>query len=595
MPAKRKATEGTGYLLEAWRPPDDAGAPLACLATTFTFDGAVFEEECLARFLDIQGSPEESGVAYLIEREEKMAVVTAAVLADAQHARGSRYLRWDLLAARLPRSGAACPILHSKVWLLVWENAVRLVVGSANLTRQGLRLNHELFGVLDYREKQHGPAKALATLLGFLRTAAGWVAVGPARQRWLDAVNIAEGKAGRWSTDRPFDEISIHALVTGPGSESLLSQLRELSPGAAPDYAEVLSPFFDPPAAENAPARELWKIMARDAEVCFWLTTDKARSSAGLVFLMAPEALVVLPPGRNRGGSEASRCLAVLEDNRPLHAKSLWLERVGRWVMYVIGSHNFTSPGIGLGAMRNSEVSLAYVAKDPGARKRLSHRVMAHEDIIGEVRWLETEIGSPEDEATAHMPPLPPEFGAAVFHCDDSGRHLVMHFMTPRGVWSVSAAEEHGGVALYDDAESRAVFDAHPELRDGTVLIVPSVRSLTWEPNYRASVHFFATAPGRIEIDRIEITSRGRPSPAVLKVEYTAQLSKVPNQKGLFEGGVAAHFKEAEGAAEVLAKSPVEMVMFYRHAGSGPWLQKRFVLKRSIKIGQTIFDILAAA
>lgn len=35
--------------------------------------------------------------------------------------------------------------------------------------------------------------------------------------------------------------------------------------------------------------------------------------------------------------------------------------------------------------------------------------------------------------------------------------------------------------------------------------------------------------------------------------------------------------------------------MFYRPAGSGPWQQKRLVLKRSIKIGQTIFDILAAA
>lgn len=142
---------------------------------------------------------------------------------------------------------------------------------------------------------------------------------------------------------------------------------------------------------------------------------------------------------------------------------------------------------------------------------------------------------------------------------------------------------------------SREIFDGHPELRDGTVLIVPNVRSLTWKPNYRTSVHFFATSPRRIEIDRVEIASRGRPTPAVLKVEYTARLSKLPEDPELFGDGVALHFKEAEGAAEVLGESPVEMVMFYRPTGSGPWLQKRFVLKRSIKIGQTIFDILAAA
>lgn len=142
---------------------------------------------------------------------------------------------------------------------------------------------------------------------------------------------------------------------------------------------------------------------------------------------------------------------------------------------------------------------------------------------------------------------------------------------------------------------SREVFDAHPELRDGTVLIVPDVRSLAWEPGHRAIIHFFATSARRIEIDRIEITSRGRPKPVVLKLNSTARLSEFPEEPGLFGGGVAAPFEEAEGAAEVLAKSPVEMVMFYRPAGSEPWLQKRFVLKRSIKIGQTTFDILAAA
>lgn len=453
MSAKRKATEGTGYLLEAWRPPDHAGVPLACLATTFTFDGAVFEEECLARFLDIQGAPEESGVAYLIEREEKMAAVTAAVLVDAQHARGTRYLRWDLLTARLPRVGAANSILHAKVWLLVWEKAVRLVVGSANLTRQGLRLNHEIFGVLDYREGRPGPANALVTLLGFMRTAAGWAAAGPARQRWLDAVDLAGLKATPWATDRTLDGIGIHALVTQPSSENMLSQLRELLPGAAPDYAEVLSPFFDPPSTANAPARELWKLMARDAEVCFWLTADKARSSADRTFLRAPESLVALPPGRDPDRNEASRCLAVLGDNRPLHAKSLWLERDGRWVMYVIGSHNFTTPGLGIGALSNVEVSLVYVAKDSAARKRLAGPALAHEAISGDVSWLETEVENPEDESTAEVFILPCEFGAAVFHCDESGRFLMLHVEAPRGGWRVTTAEEHGGMMLYDETD----------------------------------------------------------------------------------------------------------------------------------------------
>lgn len=72
---------GHGRILEAWRPPEDAGEPLGCVATTFTFDPAFFEEECLSRFLALETSPED-GAAYLIEREEKLAQATAAVLVD---------------------------------------------------------------------------------------------------------------------------------------------------------------------------------------------------------------------------------------------------------------------------------------------------------------------------------------------------------------------------------------------------------------------------------------------------------------------------------------------------------------------------------
>jgi hypothetical protein len=144
-------------------------------------------------------------------------------------------------------------------------------------------------------------------------------------------------------------------------------------------------------------------------------------------------------------------------------------------------------------------------------------------------------------------------------------------------------------------AVSREIFDAHPELRDGTVLIVPDTRSLAWKPDHRAIIHFFATSSRQIEFDRIEVTSGDPPATAVLKLKYSTTLSKDLEYPGLFEGGLTAVFEDAKGAGEVLAKTPVEMVLFYRPAGPGRWLRKRFVLKRSIKIGQTMFEILAAA
>src|SRR5205823_5877404 len=129
---RRKADKpGYGRLLDAWVPPSDAGEALGCVATSYTFSSAFFEEECLGRFVHLETDLTEDGAAFVVEREEKFSqLVCAAALVDQRHARGLRSLRWDLLAARLPDSG----ILHAKVSLLLWTSAARIIVASANLT-----------------------------------------------------------------------------------------------------------------------------------------------------------------------------------------------------------------------------------------------------------------------------------------------------------------------------------------------------------------------------------------------------------------------------------------------------------------------------
>ena len=111
MARTKSSLKGYGKLLDAWTPPDRAGDPLGCIATSYTFSTSFFEEECVGRFLQLQSDPNEDGAYYLIEREEKLAsLACAAALVDAGHCQGTRSLRWDLLPARVP-SG----ILHAKV------------------------------------------------------------------------------------------------------------------------------------------------------------------------------------------------------------------------------------------------------------------------------------------------------------------------------------------------------------------------------------------------------------------------------------------------------------------------------------------------
>ena len=163
---KRKASKaGYGKLLDAWTPSDSAGHPVGCVATSFTFSPVFFEEECLGRFLQMETDPIEDGPMYLIEREEKLAQVSCiAAIVDQHHCRGLRSLRWDLLACRPTRG-----ILHAKISLLRWNNLVRLIVGSANLTEDGYRRNREVFGILDYRPQSEAPLAVLQEVVGLLR------------------------------------------------------------------------------------------------------------------------------------------------------------------------------------------------------------------------------------------------------------------------------------------------------------------------------------------------------------------------------------------------------------------------------------------
>ncbi|MBI4833111.1 MAG: phospholipase D family protein, partial [Candidatus Lindowbacteria bacterium] len=271
MSKQKEQKPGYGKILDAWIPPKDAGDPIGCVVTSFTFEPELFEEECLGRFLQLETNATEDGPAYLVEREEKLSQLEcAAALVDQHHARGVRSLRWDLLPARLPRG-----ILHAKVSLLLWSRYARLIVASANLTKGGYRRNHEVFGVLDYFAGSGVPLGPLAEITGFLLDAVHYAdpagRLGSAAiRRW----NVFLGRVSRvtrdWGAAKSPPTIAkphCFSVVTGPGRPSALDTLREQWPdNSPPNEAFVVSPFFDPPEVPNAPARELWALLKQRGE-----------------------------------------------------------------------------------------------------------------------------------------------------------------------------------------------------------------------------------------------------------------------------------------------------------------------------------------
>ena len=154
-PRRRRAA--SGVMLELWRPPENAGEPVGCLASTYTFRPGLFDEQCLARFLEIESEPDREDLAFLLERESRLGSVYAAFLVDHTQAGVEHSLRWDVLPVRV-RAGKQ----HAKLSLLAWSHHIRIIVASANLTEPGYRTNHEVAATVRSLAGRSGRGSACA-------------------------------------------------------------------------------------------------------------------------------------------------------------------------------------------------------------------------------------------------------------------------------------------------------------------------------------------------------------------------------------------------------------------------------------------------
>jgi len=423
-------------LLEAWEPPAAAGAPIGCLATTFTFNSVFFEEECLGRFLNLESDPKDDDAVYFVEREEKLSGVCAAVLADQHHCRGKRNVRWDLLSAR-PQNG----VMHAKVSLLHWTGWTRVIIASANLTPEGYRKNLEIFAVLDYSNGSSAPLDCLRETIGFLRDTLDQTAMtdgNPAGARSLELLDRVSAESRKWgTTGRGRAPVRTNVIFSGPGRKSVLEQISDLWPHQQPPInAWITSPFYDT-GPSNLPAKRLWERLRQrgDASLTFNVRAEKIPGEKKAIKLFAPHALKDAQPG-GRAGRLETKFNAVFEysedagnesgEYRPLHLKSIWLEN-DFVTGYLVGSSNFTTKGLGLTKGRNIEANLFFTTSNNSAYRKLESAYLDGEEIgpKADIRWTE-EIDETE-AGEADLLPLPTGFKTAVYRWDpENGSSLIL-------------------------------------------------------------------------------------------------------------------------------------------------------------------------
>jgi hypothetical protein len=339
-------------LMDRLAPVDAWGETLGLLATSYNLQPDFIETDFLPTMFGL-GAWDDRSWSGRIALERKLAgMASATLLQDARcYARRPRSLRVE---HRLVTTSARQK-LHAKVVLIVHEHAVRMLVGSANLTDPGYRRNREIVtalaatasdpasGALIRQMVEEWPAAiALPSMPGAARVAAmalerltEWQA--PAR---LPGVEFA------WSGGTaPLWERFINAWPTGRRVARLT----------------LVSPFWSEEEGALAPLATLLAALrsrdalASNAEVT--LLTEARRGTQGEWLPELPGSFKALSDGR-LGVRVTARTVDpnVLAEEvgmrtdvtvlRALHAKTVVAEGDGVALSYV-GSANFTRRGWG--------------------------------------------------------------------------------------------------------------------------------------------------------------------------------------------------------------------------------------------------------
>jgi len=425
-------------MLDLWRPPKHAGDPIGCMTTTYTFSPGLFDEQCLARFLEIESEPDREDLAFLLERESRLGCVYAGVLVDYTQSGVEHSLRWDVLPVRIPNAKQ-----HAKLSLLVWSRHIRIIVSSANLTESGYRFNHEVTGSVEITPEDSKPdmlKDALAFLNDLILFIPGEPHNLPEIRRARGFLSQIESQVKDWKVNKGRETVRqqlVFSLLPAGNSEkrSSLGGIAEYcyKRGRMPQKAQIASPFFDLDEDRSEVTASLCKLMARSCQrdLSFCLPADKRTADDEPPRLHAPKSLLKTPESYK--GQVTVNILPEKDPDknpRPWHAKMLSLSNES-YSALMIGSSNFTRAGMGVGPVCNAEANLVTLVniKEFGREKGLLESVWPEMVPVPDpdaAEWLGGRSEDEEEEQAVNAK-LPSGFLSATYHAGDT-RRITLRF-----------------------------------------------------------------------------------------------------------------------------------------------------------------------
>ncbi|MGW0024717.1 phospholipase D family protein [Rhodococcus sp. NPDC003383] len=387
------------------------------IATTFTLEPDFFERNCLARFLAVESVDEDTGsvddLVARLELEEGLRATTVTVLAD-RHAQAERSsLRWDVLHCHVD-SG----LLHSKVAVLLWERATRVVVGSANLTDAGYRRNIEMALAANLGPECLFPANVLQDianeLQSYLELVPGLTDEVPARLR---AVELLDEFRRRISAQSSVSSSVAVAFAPTNTETRPLDALGSVWNGSRPLGATHVSAYWD-----STSPTALTTVRA--------LLTGRPASARhhDVAVVLGPTGETTFPPQflAEQYVDSVVQLGPLDQEIRRLHAKCLVLYSNTR-IAVMVGSSNHTEAGLGLkGPRRHREVNVWLGAPTTSKEgKALSGLVPRGKELAVDLPFIAPDD---EDEDVADAAALPAFFGTCRLSTDKGNWKLTVSF-----------------------------------------------------------------------------------------------------------------------------------------------------------------------
>lgn len=379
---KAKSTDDR-KLMDRLTPEPALGRLLGIVATTYEMQPEFFETDFLPTLLGLGAWDDRNWTSRIALEKHLAELETASVLVDARPYRGRpRSLRVEVHPVFLP----AGRILHAKVHVGVYEEAVRFIFGSANLTEPGYRRNQEVAAAVTASARRQTESQLVQHALRTMRPLLSrWIT--PSAEQLLD---IADGRLSEWAGETREQDAW---FVWGGGAVPLWQQVIDRWP--AHDHVErisIVSPFWSEEGRDGPITRLITTLRSRN-QLCeipeLRLLTEAAPDKLGSYRPRLPESFAKFDAGSINVSATA---VAVdprvppeevgmdegFTGTRCLHAKIALLEGLQTSLVF-FGSANFTQRGWGfLSAPEQANIEAGLVVRRTGqARNRLHSLIPA--------------------------------------------------------------------------------------------------------------------------------------------------------------------------------------------------------------------------